>query len=186
MVSTPSAVLFILIYLQYVHVRAQLYLILCGSIDCLILCGSSVHDVFQARMLEWGAISYPRGSSQPRDQTCVFYVSPALAGGFFTTSTTWEDSPGKKLLKVYRAQAILKFPLCCIFYSVLLRDWKEALAFPAEYLWVFSGSNTELGIRIQCSINTCWLEKIVWFQTFSLSFTFLSASFPYIRTIQIT
>ena len=110
MVSTPSAVLFILIYLQYVRVGAQLYLILCGSIDCLILCGSSVHDVFQARTLEWGAISYPRGSSQPRDQTCVFYASPALAGGFFTTSTTWEDSPGKKLLKVYRAQAILKFP----------------------------------------------------------------------------
>ena len=186
MVSTPSAFLFILIYLHYICVCAQLHLILCGSTDCLTLCGSPVHDVFQARMLEWGAISYPRGSSQPRDQTCVFYVSPALAGVFFTTSTTWEDSPGKKLLKVYRAQAILKFPLCCIFYSVLLRDWKEALAFPAEYLWVLSGSKTELGIRIQCSINTCWLEKIVWFQTFFLSFTFLSASFPYIRTIQIT
>ena len=132
MVSTPSAFLFILIYLHYICVCAQLHLILCGSTDCLTLCGSPVHDVFQARMLEWGAISYPRGSSQPRDQTCVFYVSPALAGVFFTTSTTWEDSPGKKLLKVYRAQAILKFPLCCIFYSVLLRDWKEALAFPAE------------------------------------------------------
>ena len=30
-----------------------------------------------------------RGSSQPRDRTRVS-VSPALAGGFFTTSTTWE------------------------------------------------------------------------------------------------
>ena len=36
------------------------------------------------------------------------YVSPALAGGFFTPSTTCEDSPGKKLLNVYRVQAILK------------------------------------------------------------------------------
>ena len=30
-----------------------------------------------------------RGSSQPRDQTHVL-MSPTLAGGFFTTGTTWE------------------------------------------------------------------------------------------------
>ena len=33
--------------------------------------GSSVHEISQARILEWVAISYSRGSSQPRDQTCV-------------------------------------------------------------------------------------------------------------------
>ena len=41
----------------------------------------------------------PGESSQPRDQTCVsfffffkpvFLMSPALAGGFFTTGATWE------------------------------------------------------------------------------------------------
>ena len=31
--------------------------------------GSSVHGILQARILEWVAISYSRGSSQPRDQT---------------------------------------------------------------------------------------------------------------------
>ena len=30
---------------------------------------SSVHGIFQARVLEWVAISFSRGSSQPRDQT---------------------------------------------------------------------------------------------------------------------
>ena len=35
--------------------------------------GSSVHGVFQARILEWVAVSYSRGSS--RDQTCVSCVS---------------------------------------------------------------------------------------------------------------
>ena len=30
--------------------------------------GSSVHGVSQARVLEWVAISFSRGSSQPRDQ----------------------------------------------------------------------------------------------------------------------
>ena len=39
--------------------------------------GSSVHGILQARILEWVAISFYKGSSQPRDWTCVF----CLAGG---------------------------------------------------------------------------------------------------------
>ena len=37
--------------------------------------GSSVHGIFQARILEWVAISFSRGSFQPRDWTHVSYVS---------------------------------------------------------------------------------------------------------------
>ena len=33
--------------------------------------GSSIHGIFQARILEQVATSYSRGSSQPRDQTCI-------------------------------------------------------------------------------------------------------------------
>ena len=33
--------------------------------------GSSVHGILQARIVEWVAISFSRGSSQPRDWTCV-------------------------------------------------------------------------------------------------------------------
>ena len=63
-------------------------LTLCGSVD-YSLPGSSVHGIFQARILTWVPIPYSRGSSHPRDQTCVS-AYPALAGGFFTTSTTWQ------------------------------------------------------------------------------------------------
>ena len=42
--------------------------------------GSSVHGIFQARILEWVAISSYRASSPPKEPT-----SPALAGRFFTT-----------------------------------------------------------------------------------------------------
>ena len=35
---------------------------------------SSVHGILQARILEWIAISFSRGSSQPRDQTHVSYT----------------------------------------------------------------------------------------------------------------
>ena len=55
--------------------------------------GSSVHEILQARILEWVAMPSSRGSLQPRDWTSSL-MSPALAGGFFTTSTIWEKSAG--------------------------------------------------------------------------------------------
>ena len=47
--------------------------------------GSSAHGIFQARILEWGAIFYPRGpSSQGINQLdLASFASPALAGRFF-------------------------------------------------------------------------------------------------------
>ena len=48
--------------------------------------GSSVHGIFQAWILELVAISSSRGSSWPRDQTCI----SCIAGGFFTTGATRE------------------------------------------------------------------------------------------------
>ena len=44
------------------------------SRDCNPL-GSYVHGILQARILEWVAISFSRGSSWPRDQTHISYVS---------------------------------------------------------------------------------------------------------------
>ena len=42
--------------------------------------GSSVHGILQARILEWVAMSFSRGSSQLRDQTHI----SCIAGRFFT------------------------------------------------------------------------------------------------------
>ena len=47
---------------------------LCEPMDCS-LPGSSVHGIFQARVLEWVAISFSRGSSQPRDRTWVSHTA---------------------------------------------------------------------------------------------------------------
>ena len=49
---------------------AQLCPTLCNTVDCS-LPGFSVHGIFQARVLEWVAISLSRRSSQPRDWTWV-------------------------------------------------------------------------------------------------------------------
>ena len=50
------------------------------------LSGPSVHGVLQARMPMWVTIPFSRGSSRPRDQTQVSYIS----GRFFTVSATRE------------------------------------------------------------------------------------------------
>ena len=53
---------------------------------CLTLCNLIVHGVLQARILEWVAFPFSRGSSQPRDWTLVSHI----AGEFFTSWTTRE------------------------------------------------------------------------------------------------
>ena len=55
-----------------------------GAQSCLTLCNSmdyTVHGILQARILEWVAFPFSRGSSQPRDRTQV----SRTAGRFFTT-----------------------------------------------------------------------------------------------------
>ena len=60
-------------------------LTLCSAMDCS-LPGSSGHWILQARILEWVAIPFSRGSSQPRNRTGVSCV----ASGFFTSWATRE------------------------------------------------------------------------------------------------
>ena len=87
----------------YVSVCKRVSLTLCNPIVCS-LPGSSVHETFQARVLEWFAFSCFRGSSWPRDQTQVS-VSPTLVGRFFITgppakpraTVQWLKSEKKKL-----------------------------------------------------------------------------------------
>ena len=64
-------------------VVSQSCLTLCDPMDCSPP-GSSVRGISQARILEYVAISFSRGSSQTKS------ASPALAGGFFTP-----EPPGK-------------------------------------------------------------------------------------------
>ena len=54
------------IYLESESEVAQSCPTLCDPRDCS-LPGSYVHGIFQARILEWVAISFSRGSSRPRD-----------------------------------------------------------------------------------------------------------------------
>ena len=65
------------------HMHAQSCPALCNPMDCG-LPGFSIHGIFQARILEWVAISSSRIYSWPRDRTHVSNVS-CTAGRFFST-----------------------------------------------------------------------------------------------------
>ena len=53
---------------------SQSCLTLCNYMDCSLWC-TSVHGIFQARVLEWVAISFSRGSFGPRDRTQVSHIT---------------------------------------------------------------------------------------------------------------
>ena len=66
----------------------QSCLTLCDPMDCSPP-GSSVHGILQARILEWVAISYSRGSSWPRDWTWVSCIS-CIGRQILHHCATWE------------------------------------------------------------------------------------------------
>ena len=70
--------------------------------------------ILQARILEWVAMPSSRGSSQPRDQTCVSYVSCIsrqvfflFVCLFFTTSSLKKE---KKILLICQSHISIDFP----------------------------------------------------------------------------
>ena len=82
---------------------------LCDPVDCS-LSGSTVHGIFQARVLEWIAISFSRVSSRPRNRTRV----SCIAGRCFTVWATREAGllystiMGAK--KIYISTSACEFP----------------------------------------------------------------------------
>ena len=78
--------------------------------------GSSVHRISQARILEWVIISFPKGSSLPRDWTCVSCI-----GMWIFTSHL-----GSRCIRYYTV----------IFFNACIK-----LCVSMGYLWSFPGSS---------------------------------------------
>ena len=102
---------------------AQSYPTLCDPMNCS-LPGSSVHGIFQARSLEWAAISFSRGSSPPRDGNLVSRIE----GRCFTVWATREvhlyTSPNfyssKQRIKIFESRhefKTWKLPICAFLES---------------------------------------------------------------------
>ena len=76
--------------------------ILCNPMDCS-LPGFSIRGIFQARGLEWVAISFSRASSRPRDRTQVSALQ---------TDALPSEPPGKPYMQLAAAAAAKSLQLC--------------------------------------------------------------------------
>ena len=74
---------------------AQSCLTLCDPMDCSPP-NSSVHGILQARILKWVAISFSRGSSQPRDLTLISCIA-----GEFLLPLSYQESPSYLLKRSF-------------------------------------------------------------------------------------
>ena len=96
--------------------------------------GSSVHGISQARMLEQFAISYSRGSSLPRNWTCVSCIGRSI----LYYSAAWE--------------------VPCWF--CLLNLWSSHISLQTRWLYFSSGPTPSLSWTSTSWISTIWLVSL--------------------------
>ena len=116
------------------HSVAQSCPTICGPMDCS-LSGSSVHGIFQARVLEWIAISFSRGSSRPRNPTQV----SRIAGRRFTIWATRESMVFPVVMYGCESWTIKKAE-CQIIDAFELWCWRRLLRVP----WTARRSNLSI------------------------------------------
>ena len=85
-------------------VQVKAFPTLCDPMDCS-LSGFSVHGIFQARVLEWIAISFSRGSSRPRNRTWVSHITGRR---FYHLSRQGGPLKKKKKKKAYKVKMYFK------------------------------------------------------------------------------
>ena len=101
--------------------------------------GSSVYGIFQARILEWVAISFSRGSSRPRNQTWV----SRIVGRRFTVWATRE---------VQRAEVGLTEMLSCVLPSYV--------PYSKAHLSVCTSSHWDVNAHwVECVTSGGWLPR---------------------------
>ena len=109
---------------------AKLCLTLCDPVDCSPP-GSSVHGILQARILEWVAISFSRNLPN----SGIEPLSPALAGGFFTT-----EPPEKPIsVRTYIHTYIHTDTYYIFFFLMFIYAFISAVRGPCCCAQAFSG-----------------------------------------------
>ena len=151
----------------------QLCLTLCNYMNCSSL-GFSVHEVLQARILEWVAIPFSRGSSWLRDQTMV----SCIVGRFFTIWATreahntfshsifnWLDCVGGWGSEQWYKSTVCTVsphPCFCITYG----GWRareidmnmECMLPQVLWMTMSSVSDPEISYLLPAFMNLCWAD----------------------------
>ena len=167
---------------------------LCDPMDCS-LPGTSIYGILRARVLEWAALPFFRGSSWPGDQTWISCAS-CIAGRYFTAEPSGQDvailGPHHKATGGWSWGAVaplegsmfsrsplcpeglvFSFPLLAITlktfeFVILIKQWVGRTA--GEYSC--SSDNVLLG----CSLFFCFHLKLFLFALGSIHKTWVQAS----------
>jgi len=141
----------------HTHTHIYTYVYCCSLVtkSCLSLCnpmdcglpGSSVHEISQARILEWVAISFSRASCQSRDQTCVFCIGRRILYHWAT---------GKPIyVCVYIHIFLFRFFYYYKIYKILQDTEYSSLCYKFLLFIYFIYSNVHLSIPLllfSCSV----------------------------------
>ena len=127
---------FFFFYLSKRRKRKWSRIRLCDPVDCS-LPSSSVHGIFQARILEWVDISFCRRSSWFRDWTWVF----CIVGGHFTV---WATSEVHDFLKKRRKR---NKPLGEVVRESVPRQIDKKCRIPEEERWVWCFQGEDRGLE---------------------------------------
>ena len=109
--------------------------------------GSTVHGIFQARILEWAAISFSSGSSQPRDRTQVSCIADRRFTIWFT----------REACKYTKGQGISGANEMCLPFQTII--WVPRNFSPlSKQLWApFQAPIIKLALLRADRVATCFL-----------------------------
>ena len=117
---------------------------------------SSVHGVFQARILEWVAISFSRGTSQSKDRTCISCNGRQILYHRAIREATWEELLIRELNEIMHAKG-LAYTMRLYKHICIKINW------PAS--WLPYPAHTSLPLN---PASTCLLDSKSRWRTVSL------------------
>ena len=88
---------------------------LCDPVNCSPP-GSSIHGILQARVLEWVASSFSRGSSQPTDWTQVSLIAGRRFNLWAREALNYINLDLYSYVKMLRASRFYEDCSCCFFF----------------------------------------------------------------------
>ena len=138
--------------------------VLCDLMDCSPP-GSSVHGILQARILEWVAMPFSRGSSWPRDQTW----SPALQADSLPSEPPGKppkipNDPAVPLLGIYHEKITIQNDICIPMFTAALftiaRKWKQPRClWTDEWIKKLFYTHTHNGILLSHKKEQIWVSS---------------------------
>ena len=124
------------LFLLHACMHTQSFPTLCNPMDCS-LPGCSVYGIFQARILEWVANSFSRGSSWPKDWTQISHIVSRCFTLWATREVLWSCMGRGKVI-----------PACHLFLTQLVEG---------EVGWDRDGRQGPC-----CFSRECWLSLKLW------------------------